>query len=57
MQRQVNGAGFATVFWAGIPPEKPDASTQGYLIARKGLTGNWQTVPVPASVTRAAEAR
>jgi ubiquinone/menaquinone biosynthesis C-methylase UbiE len=35
MQQQVNEAGFATVFWAGIPPEKPDASTQGYLIARK----------------------
>ena len=35
MQRQVNQAGFATVFWAGIPPEKPAASTQGYLIARK----------------------
>ena len=35
MERQVNEAGFATVFWAGRPPEKPDASTQGYLIARK----------------------
>jgi SAM-dependent methyltransferase len=35
MERLANEAGFATVFWAGIPPEKEDASTQGYLIARK----------------------
>jgi SAM-dependent methyltransferase len=35
MQHQVNAAGFATVFWAGVPPEKLGASTQGYLIARK----------------------
>ena len=28
-------AGFATVFWGVIPPEKEGASTQGYLIARK----------------------
>ena len=35
MERQVNEAGFATVFWGGVPPEKADASTQGYLIARK----------------------
>jgi hypothetical protein len=32
---RVNDAGFATVFWGGIPPEKEGASTQGYLIARK----------------------
>jgi hypothetical protein len=35
MERRANDAGFATVFWAGIPPEKEGASTQGYLIARK----------------------
>jgi ubiquinone/menaquinone biosynthesis C-methylase UbiE len=35
MERQVNEAGFATVFWGGIPPEKPGASAQGYLIARR----------------------
>ena len=35
MERRVNEAGFATVFWGGIPPEKEDASTQGFLIARK----------------------
>jgi SAM-dependent methyltransferase len=35
MERLVNEAGFATVFWGGIPPEKEGASTQGYLIARK----------------------
>jgi SAM-dependent methyltransferase len=35
MERRVNNAGFATVFWGGIPPEKEGASTQGYLIARK----------------------
>jgi SAM-dependent methyltransferase len=35
MERRVNDAGFATVFWGGIPPEKEGASTQGYLIARK----------------------
>jgi SAM-dependent methyltransferase len=35
MERQVNEAGFATVFWGGVPPEKPGASAQGYLIARK----------------------
>jgi SAM-dependent methyltransferase len=28
-------AGFATVFWGGIPPERPGASAQGYLIARQ----------------------
>jgi RimJ/RimL family protein N-acetyltransferase/SAM-dependent methyltransferase len=28
-------AGFATVFWGGVPPEKEGTSTQGYLIARK----------------------
>ena len=35
MERLANDAGFATVFWAGIPPEKEGASTQGFLIARK----------------------
>jgi SAM-dependent methyltransferase len=35
MERLANEAGFATVFWGGIPPEKDGASTQGYLIARK----------------------
>ena len=35
MERRANDAGFATVFWGGIPPEKEGASTQGYLIARK----------------------
>jgi SAM-dependent methyltransferase len=35
MERRVNDAGFATVFWGGIPPEKEGASTQGFLIARK----------------------
>jgi SAM-dependent methyltransferase len=34
LARGVNDAGFATVFWGGIPPEKEGASTQGYLIAR-----------------------
>lgn len=36
MERRVNDAGFATVFWGGVPPEKEGTSTQGYLIARKG---------------------
>jgi ubiquinone/menaquinone biosynthesis C-methylase UbiE len=35
MERRVNDAGFATVFWGGVPPEKEGASTQGFLIARK----------------------
>jgi hypothetical protein len=35
MERLANEAGFATVFWSGIPPEKEGASTQGHLIARK----------------------
>lgn len=35
MERRVNDAGFATVFWGGIPPEKQGASAQGYLLARK----------------------
>jgi hypothetical protein len=35
MERQVTDAGFATVFWGGIPPEKQGASAQGYLLARK----------------------
>ena len=35
MERCVNDAGFATVFWGGIPPEKEGTSTQGYLISRK----------------------
>jgi hypothetical protein len=35
MEHRVNDAGFATVFWGGIPPEKEGASTQGYLIARR----------------------
>jgi hypothetical protein len=35
MERRTNDAGFPTVFWGGIPPEKAGASTQGYLIARK----------------------
>jgi SAM-dependent methyltransferase len=35
MERRVNDAGFATVFWGGIPPEKEEASAQAYLIARK----------------------
>jgi SAM-dependent methyltransferase len=35
MERCVNDAGFATVFWGGIPPEREGASTGGYLIARK----------------------
>jgi SAM-dependent methyltransferase len=35
MERRVNDAGFATIFWGGIPAEKQEASAQGYLIARK----------------------
>ena len=35
MERRVHDAGFATVFWGGIPPEKEGTSTGGYLIARK----------------------
>jgi ubiquinone/menaquinone biosynthesis C-methylase UbiE len=35
MEGRVNDAGFATVFWGGVPPEKEGASTQGFLIARK----------------------
>jgi ubiquinone/menaquinone biosynthesis C-methylase UbiE len=35
VERRVNDAGFATVFWGGVPPEKEGASTQGFLIARK----------------------
>jgi ubiquinone/menaquinone biosynthesis C-methylase UbiE len=35
MERRVNEAGFATVFWGGVPPEKEGASAQGFLIARK----------------------
>ena len=37
MERRVNDAGFATVFWGGIPPEKEEegTSTGGYLIARR----------------------
>ena len=35
MERRVNDAGFATVFWGGVPPEKEGTSAQGYLIARK----------------------
>jgi hypothetical protein len=35
MERRVNEAGFATVFWGGIPPEKQGASAQGYLVARR----------------------
>jgi SAM-dependent methyltransferase len=35
MERRVNDAGFATVFWGGIPPEKEGSSTGGYLIARR----------------------
>ena len=35
MQRRVNDAGFATVFWGGIPPEREGTSTGGYLIARR----------------------
>jgi SAM-dependent methyltransferase len=29
MEARANDAGFATVFWAGIPPEKEGVSTQG----------------------------
>jgi ubiquinone/menaquinone biosynthesis C-methylase UbiE len=36
MERLVNEAGFATVFWGGIPAEKEGLPAQGYLIARKG---------------------
>ncbi len=35
MERRVNDAGFATVFWGGIPPEKEGTPTGGYLIARR----------------------
>jgi ubiquinone/menaquinone biosynthesis C-methylase UbiE len=35
VERLATEAGFATVFWGGVPPEKEGASTQGYLIARK----------------------
>jgi len=35
MGRRVSDAGFATVFWGGIPPEKQGESAQGYLLARK----------------------
>jgi SAM-dependent methyltransferase len=35
MERRVNDAGFATVFWGGRPPAKNEGSAQGYLIARK----------------------
>jgi hypothetical protein len=31
----VGDIGCGTVFWGGIPPEKEEASAQGYLIARK----------------------
>jgi SAM-dependent methyltransferase len=35
VERLAAEAGFVTVFWGGVPPEKEGASTQGYLIARK----------------------
>ena len=40
MERRVNDAGFATVFWGGVPPEKEGASTQGYLIARNDVSAD-----------------
>jgi SAM-dependent methyltransferase len=42
VERLATAAGFATVFWGGVPPEEEGASTQGYLIARKS--------PVPRAV-------
>ncbi len=33
--RQLADAGFATVFWGVLPPEGPEHSAQGYLIARR----------------------
>lgn len=39
MERRVNEAGFATVFWAGRPAEAGEGSPQGYLLARKAPTG------------------
>jgi ubiquinone/menaquinone biosynthesis C-methylase UbiE len=35
MQRRVTAAGFEPVFWGGRPAEKPEASPQGYLLARR----------------------
>ena len=35
MERQVNGAGFTTVFWGGRPAEAGEGSPQGYLLAQK----------------------
>jgi len=31
----VTGAGFATVFWGGRPPEGQEGSPQGYLLAQR----------------------
>jgi SAM-dependent methyltransferase len=42
VERLATAAGFATVFWGGVPPEEEGTSTQGYLIARKS--------PVPRAV-------
>ena len=35
MERRATDAGFATVFWAGRPPEGQEGSPQGYLLARR----------------------
>lgn len=35
MERQVNGAGFTTVFWGGRPAEGAEGSPQGFLLAQK----------------------
>jgi SAM-dependent methyltransferase len=35
MEQRVTGAGFATVFWGGRPPEGQEGSPQGYLLAQR----------------------
>ena len=35
MRQRAADAGFETVFWAGRPPEEPESTPQGYLLARR----------------------
>jgi SAM-dependent methyltransferase len=35
MKTRAHDAGFSTVFWGGIPAEKPGTPDQGYLVARR----------------------
>jgi SAM-dependent methyltransferase len=35
MEQRATGAGFATVFWGGRPPEGQEGSPQGYLLAQR----------------------